>query len=103
MLRDTNALKFVFLTKKRVSVTRVTASFGTQRGQRSAVSWFGCGRWPRCVLRGDNIVAFVAYGWALVNHLNIGANRPRWLPVRNRLSREAGGQARWFLDAEQSF
>jgi len=48
-------------------------------------------------------VAFVAYGWALVNHLNIGANRPRWLPVRNRLSREAGGQARWFLDAEQSF
>ena len=41
--RDTNALKFVFVTKKRVSVTSVTASLGHSAANAGDVSWFGCG------------------------------------------------------------
>jgi hypothetical protein len=42
-LCDTNALKFVFLAKKRVSVTSVTASLETQRAKALGRSSLGCG------------------------------------------------------------
>jgi len=58
-LRDTNALKCVFVTKKRASVTSVTASLGTQRGQRRRRVMVWLRRWPRCVLCG--LIAFVSF------------------------------------------
>src|SRR2546426_5921672 len=50
-LRDTNALNIFFLTRKRVSLTSVTALLGTARPTGPFVMvWLR--RWPRCALRG---------------------------------------------------
>src|SRR5439155_11060402 len=62
--RDTNALKFVFVTRKRVSVTRVTASLGHSAANAGDVSCFGAALAALCPSWLNRLRGLVAWGRA---------------------------------------